>query len=252
MINEKLFIDLENHIDLTEWDRLKPEICRGIATAKDLAWDGIHFTYGIIRPHAQGIKVNPLWEVVKTWKELPEENIFKLAGKNLNHNQLTDYLKYSFGAYDFYRVYPVIEEVDILGECSKHFPGLITWIQSFVINGIFEKLWQANIITVDSGGIPWEHADINEPDEPEDLIREFIHIKTDCDRPFYIINPITQEKVYMNTRAAFWNESIWHGGEPIQRPTYTLRINGTFTEEFRTRIGIKNLTQFKEKIHDKL
>ena len=241
MSNSPLFIDLEKHIDLTEWDRLKPEICRGIATAKDLAWDGIHFTYGIIRPHAQGIKVNPLWEVVKMWKELSEENIFKIAGKNLNHNQLTDYLKYSFGAYDFYRVYPVIEEINLLGECSKHFPGLIKWIQSFIDNEVFETLWQANIITVDSGGIPWEHADTNEPDEPEDAIREFIHIKTDCDRPFYIIDPNTGERVFMNTRAAWWNESIWHGGLPIQRPTYTLRINGTFTEKFRTRIGANNI-----------
>ena len=237
-MSKQLFIDLEKHIDLTEWDNLKPEICRGIATAKNLAWDGIHFTYGKIRPHAQGIIVNPLWEVVKMWKELPDEDPFKIAGKDLNHNQLTDYLKNAFGAYDFYKVYPVIEEVNILGECSKHFPGLVKWIQNLTTLRIIDKLWQVNIISVDGGGIPWEHVDSNTPDEPKDYIREFIHIKTDCDRPFYIIHPETQEKVFMNTRAAFWNESVWHGGLPIQRPTYTLRINGTFTDDFRKKIGI--------------
>ena len=237
-MSKQLFIDLEKHIDLTEWDNLKPEICRGIATAKNLAWDGIHFTYGKIRPHAQGIIVNPLWEVVKMWKELPDEDPFKIAGKDLNHNQLTDYLKNAFGAYDFYKVYPVIEEVNILGECSKHFPGLVKGIQNLTTLRIIAKLWQVNIISVDAGGIPWEHVDSNTPDEPKDYIREFIHIKTDCDRPFYIIHPETQEKVFMNTRAAFWNESVWHGGLPIQRPTYTLRINGTFTDDFRKKIGI--------------
>ena len=238
-MSSQLFIDLEKHIDLTEWDNLKPEICRGIATAKNLAWDGIHFTYGVIRPWAQGIHINPLWHVVKSWKELPEDDAFKIAGKDLNHNQLTDYLKYSFGAYDFYRVYPVIEEINVLGECSKHFPGLVKWIQSLVDSGIFETLWQVNIITVDAGGIPWEHSDSNTPDEPDDRIREFIHINTDCDRPFYIIDPDTGERVFMNTRVAWWDEAVWHGGLPIQRPTYTLRINGTFTDEFRKKIGSK-------------
>ena len=36
MSNSQLFIDLENHMDLTEWDNLKPEICRGIALLKIL------------------------------------------------------------------------------------------------------------------------------------------------------------------------------------------------------------------------
>jgi hypothetical protein len=244
-MNNRLFIDLEKHIDLTEWDNLKPEICRGIATAKDLAWDGIHSTLGEIRPHAQGIMVNPLWEVVKRWKELPEDDPLKIAGLGLNHNQLTDYLKNAFGAYDFYRVYPVIEEGNILGECSTHFPGLVKWIHTLIEYNVFVNIYQVNLITVDSGGIPWEHADFNSMDAPNpeaaDLVKEFIHIKTDCDRPFYIIDPETGERVFMNTRAAWWNENIWHGGLPIQRPTYTLRINGNFTEEFRTRSGATSI-----------
>ena len=241
MSTSHLFIDIEKHIDLSEWDNLKPEICRGIATAKDLAWDGIHFTYGIIRPWAQGIQVTPLWDVIKSWKELPEDDVFKIAGKDLSHNQLTDYLKYSLGAYDYYRVYPVIGEENLLGECSKHFPGLVKWVHSLVDSGIFESLYQVNIITVDAGGIPWEHKDPVESESLPSKLSEFIHIKTDCDRPFYIIDPTTGERVFMNTRAAWWNETVWHGGLPIQRPTYTLRINGSFTDEFRTRIGANNI-----------
>jgi hypothetical protein len=67
---------------------------------------------------------------------------------------------------------------------------------------------------------------------------EFIHVKTDTDRPFYILNPETGERTFMNTRVAYWNESDWHGGIPIQRPTYTLRINGRFSKEFKERIGM--------------
>ena len=115
------------------------------------------------------------------------------------------------------------------------------WIYNLKNSGIFKRISSANIMALDAGGIPWEHSDSNTPDEPVDYIREFIHIKTDCDRPFYIIDPETGERVFMNTRAAWWNETVWHGGLPIQRPTYTLRINGRFTEEFRTRIGATSI-----------
>ena len=234
MINSKLFINLEDHIDLSEFDDLKPEICRGIATAKSIAIDGLHeVPEGSIRPHAQGIDINPIWDVVKMWNSLPDDDPYKIAGKDLNYNQLTDFLKSAFGAYDFYRVYPIIEEVNVLGQCSTHFPRLVKWVQSFIDKGIFTKLWSLNLISVDAGGIPWEHIDPNTSDEPKDFVREFIHVKTDTDRPFYIIDPNTNERVFMNTRVAYWNESIWHGGLPVQKPTYTLRINGTFTDDFK-------------------
>jgi hypothetical protein len=244
MIHNQSFIDLENYIDLTEFDRLHPEICRGIATAKHLAIDGLHeIPEGTIRPHAQGLKVKPVWDAYKLWNSLPDTDPLKIAGKDLNYNQLTEYLKFAFGGYDLYSIYRILQEgwhPQGMGEFYIHFSKLIDWVITFKTSGIFESLSSSNLLVLEAGGIPWEHADLEyvEADKP-DLIHEFIHIKTDIDRPFYIINSETQDKTYMNTRVAYWNERNWHGGEPINRPTYTLRINGRFTEEFRTKIGIK-------------
>lgn len=244
MIYDRIYIDLEKHVDLTEFDELRPEICRGIATASHLCINGIQkIPEGTIHPHAQGIKVNPLYEVVSMWNALPEDDPMKIAGKDLTYNQLTDYLKNAFGAYCFYRLFPVIEANNVVGDVSKHFPGLLKWIQSFVSNGILKSLYGSNLISVDAGGIPWEHYDPKEEGETPDekgrpFVPEFIHIKTDTDRPFYILNPETGEQTFMNTRVAYWNERDWHGGLPIQRPTYTLRINGRFSDEFKEKIGI--------------
>ena len=102
-------------------------------------------------------------------------------------------------------------------------------------------------MALDAGGIPWEHYDpenpVTELFDPNDQhfseITEFIHIKTDCDRPFYVIDPKSNEKVYVNTRVAWWDERDWHGGEPINRPTYTIKINGRFTDEFKKLIDIE-------------
>jgi hypothetical protein len=92
-------------------------------------------------------------------------------------------------------------------------------------------------MTLEAGGIPWEHCDPESTaDEGEDFIPEFIHIKTDLDRPFYMIDQVAKERKYINTRVAWWNERDWHGGEPINRPTYTLRINGRFSDDFKQKI----------------
>ena len=131
MIHGQKFIDLEKYVDLTEFDNLRLEICRGIATARDLAYDGLQYVpEGTMHPHAQGYKVNPLFEVTPQWNALPDDDPLKIAGQDLTYNQRTDYLKNLYGAYDFYRLFPIIGDKGLPGEVSKHFPNLTKWVQS--------------------------------------------------------------------------------------------------------------------------
>lgn len=240
MIGDRLFINLENHIDLTEFDSLRTEICRGMATAEHLSRKGLHtINDGTIHPHAQGINVNPLYDVYSYWNSLPDNDPLKIGGKDLDYNQLTTYLKFALGGYDLYSLYLVLDDCfnEIkFTEINNHFPNLTKWIVSFIDKGIFTRISSATIMSLEAGGVPWEHCD------PEPMwagkVAEFIHIKTDLDRPFYMVDPKTQERVYMNTRVAWWDETDWHGGEPISRPTYTLRINGRFTDEFKQKINL--------------
>lgn len=239
MIGPHLYIDLSNHIDLTDFDALHPEICRGIVTAKQYSYEGLHtINPGTIRPDAQGNKVAPLYEIYESWNRLPDTNPLKVAGKDLNYNQLTTYLKYSLGGYDLYSLYKILD-VDFqdsgVGKIGDHFPNLVSWILNFKTSGIFKSLHSATLMVLEAGGIPWEHCD----PEPAMIgeIAEFVHIKTDLDRPFYMVDPYTKTRVYMDhTRVAWWDETDWHGGEPINRPTYTLRINGKFSEDFKKKI----------------
>jgi hypothetical protein len=239
MINNALYIDLAKHVDLTEFDSLHPEICRGIATARHLAFDGLHtINPGTIDPAGQGYEVKPLYEVYALWDSLPDSDPLKKAGKDLTYNQLTTYLKFALGGYDLYSIYKILD-VDFqnngIGEINDYFPNLVNWILNFKTAGLFESLHSATLMTLESNGIPWEHCD----PEPAMVgeIAEFIHIKTDLDRSFYMIDPATNTRVYLNhTRVAWWDETDWHGGEPINRPTYTLRINGKFSADFKQKI----------------
>ncbi len=241
MLGDRLYINLENHVNLKEFDSLHPEICRGIATASHLAINGLQtINPGSMNPKGQGYNITALYEAHSLWESLPETDPLKLAGKNLNYNQLSTYLKYALGGYDLYSIYKILDadfQTAGIGEIENHFPSLIKWIFSFKDAGIFKSLHSATLMVLEAGGIPWEHCDPETSyEDTEDFIPEFIHFKTDLERPFYMIDPQSKERTYINTRVAWWNERDWHGGEPIHRPTYTLRINGRFSTEFKQKI----------------
>jgi hypothetical protein len=40
----------------------------------------------------------------------------------------------------------------------------------------------------------------------------------------------------MDTRVAWWDERDWHGGDPINRVTFTVRIDGCFSNDFINKI----------------
>lgn len=239
MINNNiLYIDLQNYINVKEFDILHPEICRGIATARHLAFEGSQkINKGTINSAAQGKKVDPLYSVFELYESLSEDHPIKKASKDLDYNQLSIFLKYALGGYDlytFYRILSVGFNENGIGEIENHFPNLVNWIKDFEKSGMFKSLHSATLMVLEAGGIPWEHCD-PEPAREGD-VAEFIHIKTDLLRPFYMVHPSTKERVYVNTRVAWWDETDWHGGEPIDRPTYTLRINGRFNDDFKERI----------------
>lgn len=243
MIYNRPYIDLAKHIDLTEFDSLHSVICRGITSAKHLSYHGIQKIHaGSINPNGQGTSVKPLYEIRSLWDDLPDSDPLKANGQGLDYNQLTTYLKYALGAYDLYFNYKILDagfQETGIGEMDSHFSELIKWILNFQSLGIFKVLHSASLMVLEAGGIPWEHCDPETLDE-EDFIPEFIHIKTDLDRPFYMLDINTGNRTYINTRVAWWDERDWHGGEPINRPTYTLRINGRFSDDFKRKILIND------------
>lgn len=240
MIGNRLFINLEDYIDVTDFDSLHPEICRGIATARHLSRNGLHtINPGTIHSDAQGFKIKTVYEAYSEWNALPDDDPLKLAGQGLDYNQLTTYLKYAFGGYDLYSLYILFDDTDgpiQHSEINEHFPGLSSWILNLVNRGILKEVHTVTLFTLEASGLPWEHCD----PEPSWVgnIATFVHVKTDLERPFYMVDPTTSERLYMNTRVAWWDETDWHGGEPVNHPTYTLRINGWFTEELKKKAGI--------------
>jgi hypothetical protein len=70
-----------------------------------------------------------------------------------------------------------------------------------------------------------------------ELCHEFIWFRTNLRKPFYMLNHLTGEKQYVESYSA-WFDSVnqFHGSDPQEGLSFSIRVDGIFTDKFRKRI----------------
>ena len=69
------------------------------------------------------------------------------------------------------------------------------------------------------------------------LCHEFIWFRTNFRKPFYMLDPATGERQYVESYSA-WFDTVnqFHGTDAHQGLGFSIRVDGIFTDEFRQRI----------------
>ena len=263
-INNIPYFDMAAHVDMNTFENLQPEIMTGFALAREDAKEGTWMVPGFtFDDMSYQINWTPIYEALDQFMKLPDTDPVKQAGmllmprdfKNFQErNVFTRYLKMAMGAYDPYIYYYLWEEGSWddrtaprkLTPEARHFPNVVKWVESMV-GTIFEDIGRVIFFHCEADGIPFEHRDLdakNGVNVVKPHRNEFIHIRPNTKKAFYIWDPENKNKVYLNTRAAWWNDMDWHGGERIMEQSYGLRIDGKFTEAFRKQLGIDHLETY--------
>lgn len=70
-----------------------------------------------------------------------------------------------------------------------------------------------------------------------ELCHEFIWFRTNLKKPFYMLNQQTEEKQYVDSYTA-WFDSVnqFHGSDASETLTFSIRVDGKFTDAFRKKI----------------
>ena len=70
-----------------------------------------------------------------------------------------------------------------------------------------------------------------------DLCHEFFWVRTNTDKPFYLLDPQTSEKRYVSGHAA-WFDTVnqYHGADATGELAWSIRVDGRFTDDFRRQI----------------
>lgn len=266
-VNGQTYFNMEPYISMERFTELQPEILQGFAQARMHAKEGTWMTPGFtFDDMSYKVSWKPIYQAMEEFKKLPDNDPIKVAGMKLmptdfknfqQRNLFTRYLKMAMGAYDPYIYYYLWEEGSWddrtaprkLTPEAEYFPNVVVWIESMV-GSIFEDIGRVIFFHCEADGIPFEHRDLGahngvwEKDKYSPHRNEFIHIRPNTKKAFYLWNPETKDKTYINCRAAWWNDQDWHGGEKIMEQSYSLRIDGKFTEEFRKKLGISHLDSY--------
>ena len=255
---------MERYLDMKTFDDLQPEIIRGFSEAREFAKEGTWMKPGFtFNDMSYKIYWKPIYQAMEEFMELPKDDPIYQGGIDLfkdfkdykQRNKFTRYLKMAMGAYDPYIYYFLWEEGSWddrtaprkLTEEAAYFPNVVKWVEQLILDGIFEHIGRVIFFHCEAGGIPFEHRDLDAKNGV-DIVRphrnEFIHIRPNTKKAFYLWDPEKKNKVYLNTKAAWWNDQDWHGGEQIMEQSYSLRIDGKFTESFRISLGIQHIDTY--------
>jgi hypothetical protein len=120
----------------------------------------------------------------------------------------------------------------------KHFPSLMKLIEQMP----FQEIGRVMFFITEPNNETVPHFDdlpSNTPRQNDD----FIYFSTMQDRPkrLYIMDPDTLEKFYpeLNKKFIWFNEMDYHGTDPVDRLTFSVRIEGKFIHEIKNIINNK-------------
>jgi hypothetical protein len=111
--------------------------------------------------------------------------------------------------------------------------GEFAELMGFIATLPFEATGRMLIIYDGEGRAVTAHRDHDSPD----LCHEFIWFRTNLHKPFYMLDPQTSEKLYVRSHSA-WFDTVnqFHGADAGQGLSFSIRVDGVFTDEFRQSI----------------
>ena len=112
---------------------------------------------------------------------------------------------------------------------ASEFPELMDFIKTLP----FKATARMMIMYDDGGKAVTAHRD----HVAENVCHEFIWFRTNMAKPFYMLNHKTEEKLYVDSYSA-WFDSVnqYHGADPHQGLSVSIRVDGVFSDELRRQI----------------
>jgi len=251
-INSKPYLNLDSFIDIEGFKKLHYKICKGLVLSK-YKKEG-----NIVKPggcdNAYELTFKPLYQALEEYHALPDNHEIKIIGHEIgeysNREQFVMFLKLALGAYDPYQfVFLKTEqggwetrfEEKAWTPDAELFPELVQWLKSLE-GTVFEHLGRIIFFKAEHDCLMPLHRDLILPHEHDyfDHRHEFLHLRPNLDKPFYIWDG-ADDKILVESHATFFNDQDWHAGGRTNKQTYSLRIDGIFTPQFRNTIGLGNI-----------
>jgi hypothetical protein len=244
-IKNEPFIDVAKYLPIDELKAMEKDICIGISKSKINA--GVYGP-GVANEKQYKSVIGLLGKYMRSSDPEDRELIAEL-----NNEQRSLFFKLYEGMYsastvvylrDFKEAKSLStymkkgsKEATYFTENAKHFPKLLEWIDTLPFDEVGRVIFflhdhdsQLLLHRDGPGYIPHKN--------------EFLWLNPCEKKKLYIYNEDTEEKNYIVTPAAFFNDLDMHGGDSCSTMTWSLRIDGKFTEKFKKQLGINKLDTY--------
>jgi hypothetical protein len=243
-------ISMDQFIDHSRDLELHIECCKGLALAEDIK---MGMVYGALPPEeVKRFSGHDCWsemlkDIVKhdptgVHRTALKELIDKSPGKEMQ--VMYKYAYFAMGAVIpwFFALY--LKKNDFgkkthdLGQwtdASKHFPKLVEYVNQLPFKTIGRVLFFTTYpnagVVIHRDSVVAEHKDHN--------INLFFEGGS---RPSFIWDEVNKKKIFLDegARSYFFNNRDYHGVDPEPVFRYTLRVDGTFTDEVCEKLGLED------------
>lgn len=250
-INSQPYLNLDPFLDMDGFKRLHNRICQGIVMTNDVVYGSTGEPGDIA--NGPPLRGKPIFQAIKDYNALPYDHEIRVLGRQIgelsNRTKFIQYLKLTMGAYDPY-IFIFLKDTNVLeienspwNDNAKYFPELCAWIDNLVTQKIIKRVARVIIFRAEHDAQTILHRDLVIPHDKDyyNHRHEFIHLRTNLDRPFYMWDPELDKYVTVTSHATFFNDQDWHAGGTCVTQTFSIRIDTEFTDEFREKIGLGNV-----------
>jgi hypothetical protein len=247
-INGKPYVDCQEHIDVKLLKELTMEICAGIALSDIKA--GVYGPgvaesqkYGNFMMMKNKLARDPASDEYG-WNKMThnQQNVFAKLYFHLYNPSTTVYLREPKKGVDGLVAYrkKAYDEMFEWTNNTKNFPRLKEWLDS-LIGTVFQEYGRIIFFLHEHDCKLLLHRDgvVNVPHK-----NEFLWINPTEIKKFYVYDENEKVRHDVNSPVVFFNDLDMHGGDSNECQTWSLRIDGVFTEEFRKQIGVNHITLY--------
>ncbi|MBI3440739.1 MAG: hypothetical protein HY052_02870 [Proteobacteria bacterium] len=257
------FLNLEPYFDLTGFAAIHEEICYSLTQSEVSYTGGSHKSMGIVPPRFENDPFIDYGQVILRFT--PEEfvqfmslsdseeeidyrdrhkfTLYEEGAAPISPRQFL-YLKYRYGVYFPWKVFLEFVEGNtswddkctnngnFFPEIETAFPLTVRFIRSLP----FRSIGRCNLLGLEANDHATIHRD-NYEKQDNPPINDFITLCPAGNKELFLWHDEKAEKLYISGRLFTFNDMNYHGVDSAPYFRYSIRVDGIFTDEFRTRIS---------------
>lgn len=230
------YLSIDQHVDLKNFEDIVDDIILGIAKSKyaagptytgpgylDKSKKSVHEIYREIISDPN----HPYFNVIKNLKNWEPYNFIQYKWNTHVLNQCL--ILRSSGLFNYQNKSNQNECKDF--EIINNFPKFIKWIKNL---NFFSSIGRIIIFLNEPGTKVLEHRDYYDGISRKD---QFLWINPLKNKKFYIRDDF--EKIYIDSIFSYFDNANIHGAEESDCSTFSIRIDGIFSENFKLKTNLK-------------